>query len=556
MPDWSSIDVPDEATRTHYREQGWWRDETFVDDLVRWATERPDHPAVVSARTGRAREVIGYAALLEHVERYAAALQRLGVRRGDVVLLWLPNTWELSALYLACARIGALSSPVLPLFDQAEAAHAMRVGEVTVCVTVDHYQGRRCAELLREVAPASVRAIAVLTDPLEPAGPGEHGTSGPPLVDFDAEFRNGPLPEPGELADPIGPDDPAVVIYSSGTSGRKKGAVHTQNTITSAVRSTSVPHALGPDDVIFLPGYQSHMAGMTYGIYQALHLGATNVVLWDNHDADRVLEEVAENRVTWLYAAPSFVAAAVAEQLAHPRDTSALVRIVTGSAPVQPRVVDDVRRAFGVPLHSLWGMTENGAVTVTMPDDPADWATCSDGRAMPWMQTKVVAVDGADGGRLLVRGANQCLGYLGQRADYEACLEDGWFDTGDLARDDGRGGIRIVGRRSDLINRSMGWMVSVLEAEGTLVEHPRIKDVAVVGYPDPAAPACDLVCAVVVPEGTPVTLGELHEHLAGLGISDLQWPDRVQFVWELPRNSIGKVLREPLRRRLELEVGR
>jgi cyclohexanecarboxylate-CoA ligase len=128
---------------------------------------------------------------------------------------------------------------------------------------------------------------------------------------------------------------------------------------------------------------------------------------------------------------------------------------------------------------------------------------------------------------------------------------DGFFDTGDLARDDGRGGIRITGRRTDLITRASGQKVSTLEVETILMRHPAITDVVLVGYPDPAVPGADLVCAVVVPAGTPPTVQDLRDHLAAEGTAAVLSPDRVQFVWELPKNSLGKVLREPLRRRLE-----
>jgi cyclohexanecarboxylate-CoA ligase len=223
---------------------------------------------------------------------------------------------------------------------------------------------------------------------------------------------------------------------------------------------------------------------------------------------------------------------------------------------VQPDIVADVRAVLDVPLHTLWGMTENGGVTLTRPDDPEGWGAQSDGRAMPWMQVRVAADPGEQVGRLLVRGASQTLGYLGQRDLYEKCLDaDGWFDTGDLARDDGRGGIRITGRRNDLITRASGQKVSTLEVETVLLRHPAITDVVLVGYPDPAVPGADLVCAVVVPAGAPPAVDDLRSYLQEQGMAAVLCPDRVQYVWELPKNSLGKVLREPLRRRLEIAAG-
>ena len=145
---------------------------------------------------------------------------------------------------------------------------------------------------------------------------------------------------------------------------------------------------------------------------------------------------------------------------------------------------------------------------------------------------------------LLVRGASQCLGYLGQPELYADCVDsDGWFNTGDLARDDGRGGIKIVGRRADLINRASGQKVSTLEVESVLQSHPAVAEVVLVGYPDPDVPGAELVAAVVVPKGPPPTLADLRAHLAAARMAPVLWPDRLIYVRDLPKNSLGKIQR-------------
>jgi cyclohexanecarboxylate-CoA ligase len=267
-----------------------------------------------------------------------------------------------------------------------------------------------------------------------------------------------------------------------------------------------------------------------------------------------LLDLVAEHGATWAYAAPGYLVAMIAAQRACPRDTRSLKVIVSGSAPIQSQLIEEVRDVLGIPLHALWGMTENGGVTMTQPADPPGWAAHSDGSPMPWMGVRIDD-PGSDGfGRLLVRGAAQCLGYLGQRAVYEACLDpDGWFDTGDLARDDGRGGIRIGGRRVDLIIRASGVKVPTLEVEGIITRHPAVAEVVLVGYPDPAVPGTDLVCAVVVPTaGVPApTLETLRAHLRAEQVATFLWPDRLVVTDALPKNSLSKVLRSSLRESLE-----
>jgi cyclohexanecarboxylate-CoA ligase len=139
---------------------------------------------------------------------------------------------------------------------------------------------------------------------------------------------------------------------------------------------------------------------------------------------------------------------------------------------------------------------------------------------------------------------------------YEDRLDpDGWFDTGDMARPDGRGGIRITGRRDDLITRRFGVKVPTLEVEAVLEQHPRIAEVALIGYPDVQMPTADGLCAVIVPAGEPLTLEEVVGYLDGIGMTWYNWPDRIEIRQQLPRNSMGKVQRAELRQELEQPVG-
>ncbi len=171
---------------------------------------------------------------------------------------------------------------------------------------------------------------------------------------------------------------------------------------------------------------------------------------------------------------------------------------------------------------------------------------------MPWMQARVAADAGQDIGRLLVRGASLCLGYLGQREVFASCVDaDGWFDTGDMARDDGRGGIRISGRRADLITRATGNKVPVSEIEAVLLRHPAVQEAVLIGYPDPSIPGSEEVCAVVVPAGEPPALEDLRKHLEAEQVTFENWPDRIEVMAALPKNALGKVLRSELRRVIE-----
>ncbi|MFM9552373.1 AMP-binding protein [Streptomyces caniscabiei] len=506
---------------------------------------RPGHPAVIAYEGRDLTRLVTYAELADLVERFAAALTELGVTAGDVVALYLPNRWILTPLYLACHRVGAVACPVIPALDVRELAQVLQESAARVCVTVDRFNDIDYGARLAEAAPASLAHRVVV---------GDAAATG--AIDFDAFFVRTPWEDRHDLgaARPSAPDDPALLLYTSGTTGRMKGVVHSQNTLHAAVLAVSGPHRLTRDDVISIPNFATHMAGLTYACYMPLLLHGTCVMQEANRDMELLLDIVAAHRVTWAYASPAYLVDLLDAQRKEPRDTSSVVQIVSGSAPIDPGLIAQVREVLDIPVRALWGMTENGAVTVTRDDDPEGWAGHSDGRAEPSTEVRIAVEEDGGSGRLLVRGASQCLGYLGRREVYEACLdEDGWFDTSDLARDDGRGGIRIVGRSVDQITRGSGQKVSTLEVEAVLTRHPAVKEVALVGCPDPRIPGGELVCAVIVPEGEPPTLATLHRHLADQRMARVLWPDRVQFLWELPKNSLGKVLRHPLRERLEIE---
>jgi cyclohexanecarboxylate-CoA ligase len=296
----------------------------------------------------------------------------------------------------------------------------------------------------------------------------------------------------------------------------------------------------------------------------ALMLGCTNVLADPNADMDLLLDLIAAHRISYVYAAPSYVRRLLDEQRQRPRDTASLRHFVSGSAPIGPELVAATQDVLGIELRALWGMTETGCTTITRTDDPPGWAAHSDGSPVPWMEVRIAADEAsatgqqeAGTGRLLIRGASLCLGYLGQPARYAECVDsDGWLDTGDLARDDGRGGIRLVGRRSDLISRADGHKVSTLEVESVLVTHPAVAEVALIGYPDPDVPGAELVAAIVVPEGSTPTLADLRTYLAEARMARTTWPDWLVYVRELPRNSLGKIQRAELREQLEIAASR
>ena len=519
-----------------YRRLGWWRDTTFVDDLRAAAARTPDKPASIAARSF-ARDVttVSYAELARQVDRFAAGLVELGVGREDIVAVQLPNWWQYSALALACARIGAVIAPIPVDYRRREVEFVLSRTAAGVYIGPSVWLGFSHQGLLRELAPAlpALRHRVLI-------GAGQGVTTEPGELDFEAYFsadRAQRVP-PAELDRRApGADDVFLVMYTSGTTGEPKGVVHSYNTLYAITRAVTETAALGAGDVITTPSGVTGMIGFLYDFLVPLHCGATAVYA-DLGDPDRGLDLIERHAVSFVYAIPTYVLALIDAQRRRPRRIDALRTIVTGSAAVPPHLIGLARDVLGVRVQTLWGMTEIGGTTFTWPDDPPDWPAHSDGRPIEWMEIDIA--DEADGvGRLRVRGANQCLGYHARPDVYAAAIVgDGWFDTGDLVRRDGRGGIRIVGRVKDVIMRN-GHKVPVVEVESALAAHPQIAMIALV--PDPDAQLGERICAVVVPRDPTPTLAELRDHLRALGMSAQYWPDRLHLVREMPLTSNGKI---------------
>jgi cyclohexanecarboxylate-CoA ligase len=552
VPPWSDLAYPSPERAARFYAAGWWRKRTFLDDLADAVRDRPDHTAIIAYENGQLAKTLTFAEVDVLVTRFAAALTELGARHGTVVVPNLPNRWQFTVLYLACNRIGAVVSGVNPILGERELGHVLTYSQASICVTVASHGGVDFAARLAEVAPASLKHQVII---------GETSQAG--TIDFDAFFVDTRWEDRHSLAGvpPAGSDDPSLLMYTSGTTGTMKATVHSQNTLYCGIRAEIDSLGLRPQDVLCVPHYMTQMAGM-YPTYMGPMLGCTSVMADPNTDMGQLLDLITAHRVSYVYCAPSYVRNLLDEQRRAPRDTASLRNFVSGSAPIGPELVTATQDVLGIELRALWGMTETGCTTITREDDPPGWAAHSDGSPVPWMEVRIAAdEDSAAGqqdagiGRMLVRGASLCLGYLGQPETYAECVDsDGWFDTGDLARDDGRGGVKLMGRRSDLISRADGHKVSTLEVESVLVAHPAVGEVILLGYPDPDVPGAELVGAIVVPQGPPPALEDLRTYLEQARMARTTWPDWLMCVQELPRNSLGKIQRAELREQLESDA--
>ncbi|WP_018656682.1 AMP-binding protein [Actinomadura flavalba] len=551
--------TPTGEQAAHYRELGVWReDATLLDDVRRHARERPGHRAVVAHRTdGRPPESLTYAELERAAERVAGGLAALGVGRGDTVVVQLPNSWEFIAVNLACTRIGAVIVPVVPIMRHREIKFMLELTEAPVYIAAAEYRGFSYAHMSADVAqdvPTLRHRVLLGAADADPAGPGLAGA-----LDLHAALLGDPGGEDAvhtgiDDVVPATADDIAYIMFTSGTTGEPKGAVHTYNTLYATNHVQAEALGVTGDDVTAMGSPTTHNAGYTWNFVMPLTVGATCVHI-DAWDAGAMLRILEEEKVTFFMGAPPFLVDLIGEQKERGRDLSALRTFATGSAPIPPVLVEQAGDVLGCRLYALWGMTENGCVTVTRPQDPPMRAAESDGSVLPGNRVRIVDRDGkpvgdGENGRLQVLGANQCLGYYRRPDVYaEALTDDGWFDTEDLARADGHGGIRIAGREKDVISRG-GEKIPVVEVEAALLRHPDIKDIAVVAYPDERLG--ERACAVIVPEGdADLGIPDLQEHLGGIGMAKQYWPERIEYADALPKTPSGKVQKFKLREQFQ-----
>jgi cyclohexanecarboxylate-CoA ligase len=536
----------DPEVAADYRRRGWWRDATAVDDFVARAAERPDAVAVVSHHRDRPVERHTYRELERLSRRFAGALIDLGVQRGDVVSVQLPNSWEFPALVYGILRAGAVVNPLVPIFRQRELAFILGRTASKVLLVPDVHRGHDHAAMGLDLL-GELDSLAHLVVVGEAAG----GAIGFAEHFVDRRWEDDPgLAAELEARRPVA-DDLVEIQFTSGTTGEPKGVLHSHNTVFSGGRP--VPEVLGltDTDVCFMASTLAHQTGFCYGLLQPLGMGM-KVVYQDLWDPAAMIRIVDEEGVSWTVGATAFAMDMIAAQRQAPGSLATFRAFVCGGAPIPPKVVLEARDVLGAELVAVWGMTENMIVTTTRPGDSAELVGDSDGVPVDWMEVRIVDDAGAevpvDGvGHLQVRGPSQALGYFARPDLYEAAsTPDGWFDTGDLARRRADGGIRIAGRTKDLVIRG-GENIPVVEVENVLYTYPGLVDVAVIGLPDDRLG--ERACAVVVTEGPPPALAELTAFLEAKGVAKQFWPERLEVVAEMPKTPSGKIQKFELRTR-------
>jgi len=523
----------------HYREKAWWTDELLGDWLARAAETAPDQAAVIQGD-----RPVSFAELARLVRAFARGLDRLGIAKGDVVAVQLPNILEFVVSYIGLASRGAVMQTVHMPYRAAEIetllAHSGAVAMICVARQKD-YAAAALAVDLKAKLPGLAHVVAV-------GAPPRGALAFADLVADAATDDTDPKPVSVTAADPF------VLLYTSGTTAAPKGVPHPSCTFLSNFRLAAEELGVTRTDTVLCAAPFTHLYGLS-ALSVALNGGATSVLL--PAFAPQELADLMERaRPSVVYAGPAHMAGCINAGLLAGRDLAHVRFVILSGAAVPPDLARAIETALGRgKVLQLWGMTELQAGAFTRLDDSSEVRTGSAGRAAPGNELRIVREDGSRAqpgeiGELEMRGCSLFAGYLGNpSATAAAFTEDGWFRTGDLASIDAQGNLRIAGRTKEIINRG-GVKFNPLDVEHLLVTHPAVEMCAIVPMPDPVLGerAC---CFVTLRAGEKFAFDTMQDWLARHAVSKVKWPERLEIIDAMPMTPTRKVIKGALVKELE-----
>jgi len=486
-----------------------------IPGVLREAAERfGDHPAYVEG--GRS---VSYADLLRLVEQTGATYAEAGVGRGDPVVLWGPNSIDWAVAALAVSYAGGVLVPVNSRYVGAEVADVVERTDAALVVVHDGFLGRDQVGELRSAGVAD-DLVTTLADLVERAG---------------SAAAVAPVP--------LEPDDVADILFTSGTTGRSKGAMSAHRQTVGVARAWAELGGVRQDDRYLVVNPFFHSFGYKIGIVVGLLTGATLYPV-ATFDLDETMRLIESERITVLPGAPTIYQSLLNAPGRVERDLSSLRLAVTGAAVVPVVLIERMRQELEIDqVVTAFGMTEAVVVTMCREGDSAETVATTCGRAIPGMEIRT----DPESGELLVRGDYVMLGYLDDpAATAEAIDADGWLHTGDVGVLDEHGNLSITDRLKDMYI-SGGFNVYPAEVEQTLARMDGVADVTVVGVPDERMGEVGKAY-VVLASGRADEIGPDDVIAFAKGrLANFKVPRHVEVVDGLPRNLSGKVLKTRLR---------
>jgi non-ribosomal peptide synthetase component E (peptide arylation enzyme) len=516
-----------------YKARGLWTGETLFEILERQAKRHPDREALADA-TSR----ITYGALKDKVERCAEFFRRIGIKRGDVVTIQLPNRIDFPIVFFALELIGAVANKVNPDFRARELEYILKFSNTSAYVCPKDFKKFDYVSMAKSLQQGVPKLSHVIV-----AGGAAVGTH-----DLDTGLRECP---PISVADRVKPDPDEIfrMAFTSGTTGDPKCVLHSFNTTLYASYLLNGDMKVTEKDVllIWLP------VGLNWGyltVMQSIMAGA-RAVLMERFSARGALELIQQERVTYIPTAPASIVAILNEPTVGSFDTSSLRVIITGGASAAIETIKDYQARMSGHLIELYGMLETGFHTYTRFTDDPQKVNGTIGRIVGAMELRIVDDAGNDLpygeiGEICARGPSLHLGYHNNpSANAAVFFQQGWFRTGDLGRFvDNQGNVQITGRSKEIINRG-GKKFFPREVEEILYTHPKVLHAAMIGLPDQRLGERNCLCVVPKPQQS-ISLEEAVSFLKGQ-VADYKLPEMIERFDDLPLTGTGKIRRHILR---------
>ncbi|WP_037140369.1 AMP-binding protein [Rhodococcoides fascians] len=535
---------------------GLWTDENFTE-LIRSRAE--GNPNKTYATDGT--KSYTYGELYDTAQRLALGLRRTGLRAGDRVAVQLPNWVEFIVAAAALARIGAVMVPVMPIYRADEVSHVVTDASIKAAITPVSFKGFEYVEMYKQIRAQSDTLRTIVA--VRPSGEESDRLATRGVENFDSLIV--PDVEPEAIDDEIDfrvhPDDPFVIVYTSGTTSRPKGCLHTFNTYSSGARSLTIAFGHTEDDVQFGPSPITHTTGLVTSVLIPLIAGASTHVMAE-WNPERGLAEIEKFKCTAAVTATTFLQTLMAAAKANPAaDLSSLREWTCAGSPIPASVVENASAQLPTAsILSLYGRSENLTTTTCRIDDDPVRAIISDGAALPGAEIQVVDIDGHEvprgtEGDIAYRGPSHMIGYLNRPEETaELFTPAGFSRSGDLGVMDPDGFVRVTGRTKDIVIRG-GMNISVREVEDKLTGHPDIEALAVVGMPDERLG--EKVCLYIVPrdQDRAPTVQSVRTYLTERGVAIQKTPERVVVIDALPMTATGKIQKHVLRKRIADEIG-
>lgn len=485
-----------------------------------------------------------YGELNESVTRFAASLQSLGLQKGDHIALLLGNSPHFIVALYGAMRAGVTVIPVNPVYTPNEITYILKNGDVKAIVLLDLLVP--LAESIQEHLP--LLAHYIVCESGDERAASYHPIEETSYTKMKAFSKMVDIPQPFTAPD-LHEEDTAVILYTSGTTGKPKGAMLTHKNIFSNARDIADYLAISSADrmITVLPMF--HVFCLTVALNAPIVRGAEMVIL-PAFSPKEVFKAAKEKKATIFAGVPTMYNFLLQLPESDPADFSTVRLCISGGASMPVSLLEQFEKKFNVQISEGYGLSEASPVTAFNPLDKPRKAG-SIGCSISNVENRIVdeagdAVQTGQVGELIVRGPNVMRGYYKMPEETAAAIRDGWLYTGDLARQDEEGYFYIVDRKKDLIIVG-GYNVYPREVEEVLYEHDDIIEAAVLGAPDPDYG--EAVLAFVVQKGESLTKEDVLRYCKERLVS-YKVPVSVEFLKELPKNTTGKILRRSLKDQL------